>query len=258
MPQTRLSKSSVESRFNPAEIRSSIRLMSFSRSKALTRILPFLVPLELAQGMIDFERNIPVADVTLVATGNRVLVRSDLHPEIINLLTQTLLEAHREAGLFQQYGEFPTVTDPEFPMAESARDFYKNGPPLLNKYLPFWMVPHVQRLLAVLVAAGAIVFPLFSFAPKLFTSFVKYRLGSMYRRLRQVEASLQRKNLTISEVSALEAELESVDRSIHILAVPKQHSDLFFSIKSHLDECACGSLRVTLKCRAKQPKLRRA
>ena len=145
MPQTRLSESSVESRFNPAEIRSSIRLMSFSRSKALTRILPFLVPLELAQGMIDFERNIPVADVTLVATGNRVLVRSDLHPEIINLLTQTLLEAHREAGLFQQYGEFPTVTDPEFPMAESARDFYKNGPPLLNKYLPFWMVPHVQR-----------------------------------------------------------------------------------------------------------------
>ena len=78
----------------------SIRLMSFARSKALTRILPFLVPLELAQGMIDFEKNIPAADVSLVATGNSVLVRSDLNPEIINLLAQTLLEAHREFGAF--------------------------------------------------------------------------------------------------------------------------------------------------------------
>ena len=99
--------------------------MSFTRSKALTRILPFLVPLELAQGMIDFEKNIPAADVTLVATGDSVLVRSDLNPEIINLLAQTLLEAHRELGLFQQFGEFPTLTDPEFSMAEGAVEYYK-------------------------------------------------------------------------------------------------------------------------------------
>lgn len=215
---------------------SDIRLMSFSRSKALVRILPFLVPLELAQGMIDFEKNIPAADVTLVATGNSVLIRNDLHPEIVNLLTQTLLELHREPGLFQQFGEFPTLTDPEFPMAESARDFYKNGPPFLHRYLPFWLVPHVQRLFAVLLAGGAIVFPLFSFAPRLFASFVKYRLGSMYRRLREVEANLQKEDLTISDVSGLEAKLENLDRSIHIFAVPMQHSDLFFTIKSHLDE----------------------
>ena len=36
-------------------------------------------------------------------------------------------------------------------------------------------------------------------------------------------------------MSALEAELESVDREIHLLGVPMQHSDLFFSIKSHLE-----------------------
>ena len=43
------------------------------------------------------------------------------------------------------------------------------------------------------------------------------------------------KDVTISDVSALEAELASVNRGIHVLGVPKQHSDLFFSIKSHLD-----------------------
>jgi hypothetical protein len=56
----------------------------------------------------------------------------------------------------------------------------------------------------------------------------------MYRRLREIEASLE-EDLTISEVSELEAELASVNRAIHLLGVPKQHSDLFFAIKSHLE-----------------------
>jgi hypothetical protein len=50
-------------------------------------------------------------------------------------------------------------------------------------------------------------------------------------------------------VSALEAELESVDREIHLLGVPMQHSDLFFSIKSHLDDVRTrlGSRRAELR-----------
>jgi hypothetical protein len=37
-------------------------------------------------------------------------------------------------------------------------------------------------------------------------------------------------------LSALEAELDSVDREIHLLGVPMQHSHLFFYIRSHLDD----------------------
>ena len=56
----------------------------------------------------------------------------------------------------------------------------------------------------------------------------------MYRRLRAIEAILH-KNISGTEIAALEADLASVDRAIHLLAIPMQHSDLFFSIKSHLD-----------------------
>jgi hypothetical protein len=41
-----------------------------------------------------------------VAAGNSVVVRSDLHREIIDLLVRTLVEVRREAGLFQQHGIF--------------------------------------------------------------------------------------------------------------------------------------------------------
>ena len=213
---------------------SRIRLLSVTRAEALTRFFPALVRLVLPQGAIDFERKIPASDTVLYASTNAVLVRNDLHPAHISLLAQALFETHDKPGLFQRAGEFPSQTDPEYPMAGSAVAFYKNGLPLLNNYMPFWMVPHFQRLLALLLAGGAIIYPLFSLAPKLFRSLVEYRLGAMYRRLREIEASLQ-KDTTSSELSVLEAELASVNRAIHLLGVPKQHSNLFFSIKSHLD-----------------------
>jgi hypothetical protein len=34
----------------------------------------------------------------------------------------------------------------------------------------------------------------------------------------------------------MEPELDGIDRQIHLLGVPMQHSDLFFSIKSHRDD----------------------
>ena len=213
---------------------SRVRLMSVTRAEALIRFFPFLARLVLPQGAIDFERKIPSSDIVLFANTNSVLVRNDLHPAHIRLLARALLETHNKPGLFQRAGEFPTLTDSEYPMAEGAVDFYKNGPSLLNRYLPAWVVPHVQRLLAVLLAGGAIIYPLFSFAPKLFRSLVEYRLRSMYRRLREIEASLQ-KDATSSEVAALETELATIDRKISMFGVPIQHSDTFFSIKSHID-----------------------
>ncbi len=212
-----------------------VRLMSVADAEALTRFFPFLVRLVLPRGAIDYEKKIPASDIVLFATTNSILVRNDLHPSHISLLAQALKETHNKRELFQEAGEFPTLTDPEFPMAEGAVDFYKNGLPFLDKYLPHWVVPHVQRLFAALLAGGAIAFPLFSFAPKLFKSFVQYRLGSMYRRLRAIEARLQQCASPL-EVSALEPELEGIDRQIHLLGVPMQHSDLFFSIKAHLDD----------------------
>src|SRR5450631_1224445 len=204
---------------------SRIRLLSVT--EALTRFFPSLVRLVLPQGAIDFERKIPASDIVLYASTNAVLVRNDLHPAHISLLAQALFETHDKPGLFQRTGEFPTQIDPEFPMSQSAVDFYKNGPSFLLRYLPFWVVPHVQRLLAVLLAGGAIAYPIFSFAPKLYQWFLQDRMRKLYRRLRLIEEALQ-KELTAAQVASLQVDLENVSRAARIL--PKRNSDLFFSL----------------------------
>jgi hypothetical protein len=211
---------------------SRIRLLSVTRAEALTRFFPSLVRLVLPQGAIDFERKIPASDIVLYASTNAVLVRNDLHPAHISLLAQALFETHDKPGLFQRTGEFPTQTDPEFPMSQSAVDFYKNGPSFLNRYLPFWMVSHVQRLLAVLLAAGVIVYPLFSFAPKLYRWFLQDRMRKLYRRLRIVEKTMK-ENLTASQLAALQSDLEAIGRVSAIL--PMRHSETYFGLKRDID-----------------------
>jgi hypothetical protein len=66
-------------------------------------------------------------------------------------------DEHAGAGIFHRAGDFPIQTDPEFPVAEEAREFYRNGPSFLQKYLPFWMINFSKRMLAVLLAGIAIV-----------------------------------------------------------------------------------------------------
>lgn len=143
-------------------------------------------------------------------------------------IASIMREAHRAPGLYQKAGEFPTATDPEFPMAEGAVDFYKNGLPFLSRYLPYWIVGHVQRLLAVMFTIIAIILPLNNYLPKLYGWFVKSYMAKLYRRLRGIEIGLQTE-LTAPQVTALQTELESIDRAASIL--PMRHSDLFLSIK---------------------------
>jgi TRAP transporter TAXI family solute receptor len=234
------------------------RPMSFSDAEALTRIFPFLVRLVMPRGVVDYERKVPAADVILIATTNVVLVRKEIHPAIIDLLAQTMVEVHSAPGIFQRVGEFPTQTDPEFPVAQEARDFYRNGPSLPDRYLPIWMTNYAKRAIAVLVTVIAIVIPLFSYAPRLYKWLVEYRLRALYRRLRTIEASLQ-ESVTVPEISALEGDLEILDREIFVLGVPIRHSDLYFMMKSHLNlvRSRIGLRRTELRDQKTTPRLLR-
>ncbi len=210
----------------------NIRLMSVTQAEAITRLFPSLNRLVLPQGVIDLEKNIPPSDVNLIGSTSAFVVRKELHPELIYLLAQVLKEVHSAGGVFQRPGEFPSTTDPELPMAEEAVDYYRNGPSFLQRYLPFWMINYAKRVAAILVAAVAIVIPLFTFTPKLYAWLLNLRLVRLYRRLRLVNTRLK-SELTAGEVATLKTDLENIDRAANIL--PMRHSDVFFALLMHID-----------------------
>jgi hypothetical protein len=209
-----------------------VRLMDFSIAEAYTRIFPDLVRLVLPKGVIEIDPPNPPNDVTLLGTTSKVLIRRGIHPAIVQLLASTIKEEHDVPGLFQRAGEFPTSVDPEFQVSQIAIDYYKNGPSLLPRYLPFRMTIYAQRAIAFLVASIAIVLPVFGFAPRLYAWFVQQRLRGLYRRLRVVENALN-EELSIPQVEALKNEIADLDRTSNV--VPMLNSDLYFMFRYHLD-----------------------
>jgi len=214
---------------NPA-----VRLMNFPRAEAITRIYPFLVQIQLPEGIIDFANNIPPTNVTIIGTTNAIVVRKDLHPDIIVLLAQALGEVHRHAEFFQRAGEFPTQTDPEYTMSATAVEYYKNGPSALHRYLPLWLTVHAQRAIATLLAMLAIGFPILVYAPKLLRWFVRERTLKLYRRLRRVEGLLATE-LAADQFGTIRAELDRLDQAATVLGVPNRYSDILFGFKLHIN-----------------------
>jgi len=211
-----------------------VRLMSFPRADAFTRIFPDLVRLVLPEGVIDLASNIPPNDVVLIGTTTKVLVRNDLHPQIVQLLLQTMVEAHGGASIFQRVGEFPNAADPEFPVAPAASDFYKSGPSLTQRYLPLWLSAHAQRAIAVLVAGLAIGIPASRFLPVFYQWVMRRRLMYWYAKLKALEASFDINANAIS-LPETKIEIERIEDAVSHIQFPLSFTDQLYNLRSHID-----------------------
>jgi len=211
----------------------NVRLMSFPTAEAFTIIFPDLVRLVLPRGVIDIDRNIPPDDVPLMGTTAKVLVRGDLHPEIVQLLLQTMVEVHGGRQIFQRSGEFPNSTDTEYPVAPAAIDFYKNGPSFMQRHVPLWLSVHAQRAIAVLVAAIALGLPTVRLLPLAYNWITRRRLFYWYAQLKALEASFD--GPMAKHLSDKQAEIERIEEAVSHISFPLTFSDQLYNLRSHIE-----------------------
>jgi TRAP-type uncharacterized transport system substrate-binding protein len=212
----------------------NVKVMSFPMAEAFTRIFPDLNRLVLPHGVVDIDRNIPPVDVQLIATTSKILIRNDLHPEIVQLLLQTMKEVHSGSDIFNRSGEFPSGVDTEYPVAPTAVDFYKNGPSFMQRHLPLWMSVHVQRAIAVLVTGIAIGFPLFRFLPQFYNWVTRRRLFYWYAQLKALEASFETGS-NDKHLMEKHAEIERIEDAVSHIRFPLTFSDQVYTLRSHID-----------------------
>ena len=86
----------------------AIELLSFERAPAYTHVFPFLTSVTLTEGVLDLERNIPSRDTKLVAVAASLVARKDLNDSLIPALLKAITEVHREGGVLEQRGQFPS------------------------------------------------------------------------------------------------------------------------------------------------------
>jgi hypothetical protein len=212
----------------------NLHIMSFPNAEAFTRIFPELARMVLPQGVIDIDLNVPPNDVQLIGSTMKVLVRSDLHPEIVQLLLQTMVEVHGGANIFQRTGEFPNSTDVEYPVAPAAIDFYKNGPSFMQRHLPLWLSVHAQRAIAVLVTAIALGLPLIRFLPSAYNWITRRRLVYWYAQLKALEATFDADPMD-RPLTEKQAEIERIEEAVSHIRFPLTFSDQLYNLRSHIE-----------------------
>jgi len=219
-----------------------IRLLSMSQAEAYAQRFPFLSRLELKEGVVDFGRDIPSSDITLVATTAGVLMRDDLHSALANLMTQTLVEVHSkavidangEAAIFGRSAAFPVAADPEFPLADEAGRVYRAGPPFLQRYLPFWLATLFDRTVVLLVPILGLAFPLMRLAPMLYSWRVRRGLVRWYGELKKVEDGV-RSDASPEQVAQASADIDRIEASVNEITLPLGFTNQLYDLLQHIE-----------------------
>jgi TRAP-type uncharacterized transport system substrate-binding protein len=206
-----------------------VRLFDFAQAEAYGRRFPWLSPVTLPRGVVDLARDIPPADVRLVAPTATLVARKQTHPALIQLFVQAAQQVHGGAGWFRKKGDFPNANNTERPLAGEAQRFYTNGPPVLQRYLPFWLANLVDRMWPVLVTIVAALIPLSRMLPPLYTFRVRSRIFRWYRQLREVVNGIgKRPN------DELLRELAEIERRDEHINVPLSYTDELDSLRTHI------------------------
>lgn len=214
-----------------------VRLFDFSQAEAYTRRFPFLSHVVLPRGIVDFGRDLPAKDYHLIAPTATLVAREGLHPALVDLFVQAASDIHGEPGWFHRKGEFPTAKYTEIPVSPAAEKFYKNGPPLLQRYLPFWLANFFERMWVVVVALGALILPLSRIIPPLYVWKVRSRVFRWYGQLRAVEQSIEdvpperQKEVYPEQLQRL----NDIEERVNRISIPLSFADELYGLRSHIN-----------------------
>lgn len=214
-----------------------IRLFDFAQAEAYTRRLPFMTHVALPRGIVDLGRDIPARDYQLIAPTATLVARDELHPALVDLFVQAAGEIHGGAGWFRRRGEFPNAGYNEIPVARDAERFYKNGPPLLQRYMPYLLANFFERMWVWIVALGALFLPLSRVLPPLYVWRVRSRVFRWYGELRTVEQAVSEVAPgERAEVYALQLErLNQLEERVNHISIPLAYAEELYGLRSHIN-----------------------
>jgi TRAP-type uncharacterized transport system substrate-binding protein len=195
-----------------------VRLMNVAQAEAIAKTVPGIKHVVLWQGLIDLTHDIPDADVNLLASGNSLLVRKDLHPALQYLLLEAIREVHLAPGPFNRLGEFPAEQPNDLPLSPTAQSFYRSGPTFWQRYTSFWLTSLLDRILFFVVPVVAALIPVIGFTSRLYRWLAVRRIVRLHRALGGLERELAQSEdkAQLAQHQARLSEIESVVRTLKV------------------------------------------
>jgi hypothetical protein len=209
-----------------------VKLMDFAQSEAYSRRFAFLTPVVLPRGVVDLARDLPPADLRLVATTTSLLTRHQTHPALLQLFAQAARDLHGPAGWFNHAGAFPSLEHSEYPIAREAEHAILGGQPFLQRYLPFWLANLVERMWLALGIIIAILLPLSRIVPPLYQFRIRSRVFRWYGQLRAIELQMETGGADPVQIAR---QLDSLQERAARITVPLSYADELYALRNNID-----------------------
>jgi TRAP transporter TAXI family solute receptor len=212
-----------------------INLYAFTQADAYSRRFAYLNKMELPEGSIDLEKDLPAQDIALVGPTVELVARAGLHPALSDLLLQVAQEVHGKAGLLQKRGEFPAPLEhDEFKISDDALRYYRSGKGLLYRTVhSFWLASLLNRILVVFVPTLLVLYPTIRFLPVAYRWRIQLRIYRCYRPLLHLEWEASG-TLTSEQEQELVRRLDEIEKAVNGLRVPAYFADQFYGLQGHL------------------------
>lgn len=211
-----------------------VQLYHFTQADAYVRRHRFLNKITLPQGIVDFGRNLPAQDTTLVGPTVELIAREGLNSAVCDLLLEAAQKVHSQGGLMARQGEFPAPLERDFTISDDARRFYKSGIGFTHKVVgSFWLGSLINRLLVAIVPIVLVLIPAVRLLPLVYRWSVQLRFYRCYRPLLRLERSAEMP-LSAERVDALLHRLDEIERDVNALKVPASFGQQFYDLRRHV------------------------
>lgn len=210
-----------------------MELVSLEQTAALAARLSFLERLELPQGLLDLQRDIPPQSSELLSPVATLVINEHFHPALASLVLSSAADVLRDGSLLDAPGQFPSATPAELPLSAEASYYHERGVPLLQRYLPFWIASIVDRYVVLLIPFIAIMLPLVKSMGPLYAWRMRARVYRWYAHLRRVDRLIHSGGIG----QVLDEEIESLLRledELTLVDVPLSYAHELYTLHLHV------------------------
>ncbi|MEC7577225.1 MAG: TAXI family TRAP transporter solute-binding subunit [Pseudomonadota bacterium] len=209
----------------------SLHLLSFDRAYGYTSTYKFLSKVTLNEGVIDMAQNIPNKSVPLLSPVAQLAAHKDFHGALKTLLVSVTMDIHKDATLLSTKGQFPTLDFIDLPIASEATRYFTYGPNILQRFLPFWLVDMISRMVVMLIPLLGVMLPLIKLASPTYRWRTRSKIYKWYKSLKKMEETANASDADLDEILAA---LSKIDADVKKTIVPLSYADELYNLRLHI------------------------
>ncbi len=214
-----------------------VRPVMLAHPEALTLRLDAARAIRLPSGILDYHQPIPAEDIELVGLITRLVARDGLHPALVNRLVRAVREIHGGTEVIPANRQYPSAEDMDVGANPYAKQLLEEGFSSLERYLPYWVVAQLNRILLVLLPALLLLLPLLKLLPAIYQWVFRGRVYRHYARVHEIDrlVGVSGESLDPQQREALRNELSEIERRLREANLPNSYRKEAYTLMHHLE-----------------------